>query len=56
MTDATARSLPNADPAVVEERRIRHYLLSLAHVAGGPKARLFIAHGFAPGTGVASLP
>jgi hypothetical protein len=47
MTDATARSLPNADRAIVEERRIRQYLLNLAHVAGGPKARFFIARGFA---------
>jgi hypothetical protein len=47
MTDGTARRLPNSDRVIVEQRRIREYLLSLTHVAGGPKARFFIAHGFA---------
>jgi hypothetical protein len=40
--------LPNAIGAVVEERRVREHLLDVAHVTGGPKARFFIAHGFAP--------
>jgi hypothetical protein len=47
MTEGTVRRLPNSDRAIVEQRRIREYLLNLAHVAGGPKARFFIAHGFA---------
>ena len=47
MTDRTARRLPNADRIVVEEHRIREYLLNQEHATGGPKARFFIAHGFA---------
>jgi hypothetical protein len=47
MADDTPTHLPNADRAIVEERRIREYLLNLAHPAGGPKARFFVAHGFA---------
>jgi hypothetical protein len=39
--------LPNAERANVELRRIREYLLNTAHPAGAPKARFFIAHGFA---------
>jgi hypothetical protein len=45
--DGMPRRLPNAARAIVEERRIRDYLLDLDHVTGGPKARFFIAHGFA---------
>jgi|ERR1700722_10806952 len=48
MADWTGRRLPNADRAIVEERRVREYLLDLAHTAGGPKARFFISHGFGP--------
>ncbi len=49
MADATARRLPKADRAIVGQRRIGEYLLNLEHPAGGPKARFFIAHGFASG-------
>lgn len=45
--DGMPRRLPNAARAIVEERRIREYLLNLNHATGGPKARFFIAHGFA---------
>jgi antitoxin ParD1/3/4 len=45
--DGMPRRLPNATRAIVEERRIREYLLNLNHATGGPKARFFIAHGFA---------
>jgi hypothetical protein len=44
--DPTARPLPNADRGIVEERRVRDYLLNEGHAAGGPKARFFIACGF----------
>ena len=47
MSGRTPRRMPNAAGAVVEERRIREYLLDLEHAAGGPKARFFIARGFA---------
>jgi len=49
MSGRTPRRMPNAAGAVVEERRIREYLLDLEHAAGGPKARFFIARGFALG-------
>jgi hypothetical protein len=45
-----AQYLPNAIGAIVEERRIREYLLDATHVTGGSKARFFIAHGFVPDT------
>jgi len=45
--DGMPRRLPNAARAIVEERRIREYLLNLNHATGGPKARFLIAHGFA---------
>jgi hypothetical protein len=47
MANATVRRLPNAAHAVVEARRLREYLLNSQHASGGPKARFFIAHGFA---------
>jgi hypothetical protein len=43
------RRLPNAERALVEERRVREYLLNREHESGGSKARFFIAHGFALG-------
>ncbi len=46
MTLGTVRQLSNADRAIVEERRIRDYLLNREHADGGPKARFFIARGF----------
>ncbi len=46
--DGTARRLPNAARAIVEERRIRDSLLNQQHATGGPKARFFLAHGFTP--------
>jgi hypothetical protein len=46
MTLGTVRQLSNADRAIVEERRIRDYLLNRQHADGGPKARFFIARGF----------
>ena len=49
MTLGTVLHLPSADRATVEERRIREYLLNLAHTDGGPKARFFIARGFTVG-------
>jgi hypothetical protein len=49
MARGAVRRLPNAQSAQVEERRIREYLLNVAHASGGPKARFFIAHGFASG-------
>ena len=39
-------SLPNATNAVVEEMKIRDYLLNETHPDGGPKARFFLARGF----------
>jgi hypothetical protein len=47
MARGAVRRLPNADQAVVEERRLREYLLNLGHAAGESKARFFIAYGFA---------
>jgi hypothetical protein len=38
--------LPNADLAVVSERKITHYLLNPAHPVGGSKARFFLRFGF----------
>jgi hypothetical protein len=39
--------LPNAQSAIVPERKVTHYLLNPAHVAGGSKARFFLRFGFA---------
>jgi len=47
MTDGAARRLPNSAHAVVQERRVREYLLNLAHATGGAKAKFFVAYGFA---------
>lgn len=38
--------LPNAQSAAVPERKITHYLLNPAHVAGGSKASFFLRFGF----------
>jgi hypothetical protein len=38
--------IPGADRAVVDEAKIRHYLLSPEHPVGDPKARFFKALGF----------
>ncbi len=50
MALGAAQRLPNAERALVEERRVREYLLNVQHESGGPKARFFIAHGFASDT------
>ena len=47
MAHGAVRRLPNVRNAVIEERRIREYVLNPDHPAGGPKARFFIGHGFA---------
>jgi hypothetical protein len=39
--------LPNAERAIVEDEKIRDYLLSLEHPVGRSKARFFISLGFA---------
>ena len=39
--------LPHADRAVVDPRKLSAYLLNVAHPVGGPKARFFLAMGFA---------
>ena len=46
MAQGTAGRLPNAERAIVEERRIFEYLLDLKHADGGPKVRFFLARGF----------
>ncbi len=38
--------LPNAEQAVVPERKVTHYLLNPAHPAGGSKAWFFLRFGF----------
>ena len=38
--------IPNADAAFVPPEKLTAYLLALAHPVGGPKARVFRAHGF----------
>ncbi len=40
------KPLPHASRARAEERKIREYLLNLAHADGGPKARFFRNRGF----------
>ncbi|MFZ1074552.1 MAG: DUF6883 domain-containing protein [Verrucomicrobiia bacterium] len=40
--------LPNAERAVVPERKITHYLLSVAHRDGRHKAEFFRSFGFKP--------
>ncbi len=39
--------LPNSACAEDEEKKIVDYLLKLAHPQGGPKAKFFLARGFA---------
>jgi len=43
---ADRRALPNADRAVVPERKLLGYLLNAGHRSGRSKARFFTAHGF----------
>ncbi|CAN5782897.1 hypothetical protein BH24BAC1_BH24BAC1_36560 [soil metagenome] len=38
----------NLDQAVVEDRKIRDYLLNVQHPDGGSKARFFLKVGFSP--------
>ena len=38
--------LPNAELAIVPERKVTHYLLNPAHPAGGSKAAFFLRFGF----------
>jgi len=38
--------LPNIDRAIIEDRKITHYLLNQAHRFGGPKAVFFERFGF----------
>jgi hypothetical protein len=38
--------LPNAEHAIVQERKVTHYLLNRAHPIGGAKATFFLHHGF----------
>lgn len=39
-------TLPHVDCANVEEKKIRQYLLNMAHPKGGSKARFFLGKGF----------
>lgn len=38
--------LPNAENAIVDRRKITHYLLSKTHPEGAPKAKFFESFGF----------
>jgi len=38
--------LPQSDSAVISDRKISHYLLSLTHPSGSSKARFFFGVGF----------
>jgi hypothetical protein len=38
--------IPNANRAILTERKITAYLLNSAHPAGGSKAAFFLRHGF----------
>lgn len=38
--------LPNAEHAIVPERKLTLYLLNRVHPIGGPKATFFLHHGF----------
>ena len=40
--------LPNGDRAVIDQRKLREYLLSERHPVGRFKARFFLARGFSP--------
>jgi hypothetical protein len=39
-------AIPHADQAIIEDRKITHYLLSSNHPAGRPKAVFFSRFGF----------
>jgi hypothetical protein len=41
-------TLPNAASALVEEAKLKSYLLNLEHLKGGPKAKFFLGRGFTP--------
>lgn len=41
--------LPNAGQAIIDPRKVRHYLLSLEHPVGGFKAHFFTRLGFSSG-------
>jgi len=43
---SSGSKLPNSHLARVEEKKIKHYLLKLSHLQGGPKARFFTNRGF----------
>ncbi|HXA26417.1 MAG TPA: hypothetical protein VNW90_29370 [Acetobacteraceae bacterium] len=45
MAHGTVRHLPDADRAIVEQRRIREYVLNRVHAHGGPNSRFFIVGG-----------
>lgn len=38
--------VPNADRAIIDPRKITHYLLSLSHPVGSAKARFLLRFGF----------
>jgi hypothetical protein len=40
--------LPNAQKAIVDERKVREYLLSPSHPVGRFKAKFFVSVGFPP--------
>jgi hypothetical protein len=40
--------LPNASAANIDQSKITAYLLNLAHLKGGAKAKFFLARGFTP--------
>lgn len=40
--------LPNVHLAIIPQRKITHYLLNPAHIAGGSKASFFLRFGFTP--------
>jgi len=46
MKQAALMKLPNAQSAIVPERKVTHYLLNPAHPAGGSKAMFFMRFGF----------
>lgn len=50
--------LPNAENAIIDERKISDYLLNESHNEGGPKARFVVRFGFstdAPDVLIAAL-
>jgi len=44
------KQLPNKEAAVVEDKKIKEYLLNKAHPAGAGKAKFFLSKGFNLGT------